>query len=164
MASHTTASDPLARIVSTLESSPAMYLADSGLASYPGAPEIRAAIEALVAEQKDVLARAANVIADREQPLPQAAFPISFTAWHDVDLRHVLPRIVAGLERQQPELERLAGTADDAAAAGLAAEALKSTRQHLDVFKTIAAKLQAGLSAAAPSGSASPPAAASAAS
>jgi hypothetical protein len=47
MTSTSAPSDPLARLVATLESSPAMYLADSGLASYPGASEIRAAIESV---------------------------------------------------------------------------------------------------------------------
>ena len=156
--------DKLVELLRVMQPSLAMYLADSGIWSYPGPEEIRLALADLVGDQRNVMDRAALILEEREVAVPKNAYPISFSAWHDVDLRHVLPKIVAGLERQQPELERLAGSADDAAAAGLAAEALKSTRQHVDVFKTITAKLQAGLSAAAPSGSASPPAAASAAS
>ena len=145
MASHTTASDPLARIVSTLESSPAMYLADSGLASYPGAPEIRAAIEALVAEQKDVLARAANVIADREQPLPQAAFPISFTAWHDVDLRHLAARVIESLKRQAADFGVLAGSGGDATASDLAGRSHEIARRHAEKLEGLLVRLRAGL-------------------
>lgn len=145
MASHTAASDPLARLVSTLESSPAMYLADSGLASYPGAPEIRAAIESLVAEQKDVLSRAANLIADREQLLPQGAFPIAYTAWHDVDLRHLAARVIESLKRQVADFTVLAGAAGDAAGSDLAGRAQEIARRHAETLEGLLVRLRAGL-------------------
>jgi hypothetical protein len=141
------AADRLVELLRVLQPSLAMYVAESGIWSYPGPEEIRLAVADLVGDQRNVMDRAALILEEREVAVPKNAYPISFSGWHDVDLRHVLPRIVAGLERQQPELERIAATPDDAAAAGLAAEALKSTRQHIEVFKTIAAKLQAGLSA-----------------
>lgn len=141
------AAERLVELVRVLQPSLAMYLADSGIWSYPGPEEIRLAVADLVVDQRSVLDRAALILEEREVAVPKNAYPISFSGWHDVDLRHVLPRIVAGLERQQPELERIAATPDDAAAAGLAAEALKSTRHHVEALKTIAAKLQAGLSA-----------------
>jgi len=56
-----------------------------------------------------------------------------------------LPRIVAGLRRQTGELERIAAVADDASAAGLAAEALRSMPQHIDSLEQIATRLRAGL-------------------
>ncbi|MGB8852142.1 MAG: hypothetical protein WCC69_01075 [Pirellulales bacterium] len=145
MASHTAGSDPLARLVSTLESSPAMYLADSGLASYPGAPEIRAAIEALVAEQEDVLSRAANLIADREQPLPQGPFPIAFTAWHDVDLRHLAARVIESLKRQATDFAVPAGAGGDAAASDLFGRAQDIARRHAEKLEGILVRLRAGL-------------------
>jgi hypothetical protein len=141
------AADRLVELLRVLQPSLAMYVAESGIWSYPGPEEIRLAVADLVVDQRNVMDRAALILEEREVAVPKNAYPISFSGWHDVDLRHVLPRIVAGLERQQPELERIAATPDDAAAAGLAAEALKSTRQHIEVFKAIAAKLQAGLSA-----------------
>jgi hypothetical protein len=141
------ASAALVELLRLLQPSLAMYLADSGIWSYPGPEEIRLAVADLVVDQRNVMDRAALILEEREVAVPKNAYPISFSGWHDVDLRHVLPRIVAGLERQQPELERIAAASDDAAASGLAAEALKSTRQHIETLKTIAAKLQAGLSA-----------------
>jgi hypothetical protein len=141
------AAERLVELVRVLQPSLAMYLADSGIWSYPGPEEIRLAVADLVVDQRSVLDRAALILEEREVAVPKNAYPISFSGCHDVDLRHMLPRIVAGLERQQPELERIAATPDDAAAAGLAAEALKSARQHVETLKTIAAKLQAGLSA-----------------
>jgi hypothetical protein len=141
------ASESLVALLRLLQPSLAMYLADSGIWSYPGPEEIRLAVADLVVDQRNVMDRAALILEEREVAVPKNAYPISFSGWHDVDLRHVLPRIVAGLERQQPELERIAAASDDAAASGLAAEALKSTRQHIETLETIAAKLQAGLSA-----------------
>jgi hypothetical protein len=145
MASHTTASDPLIRLVETLESSPAMYLFDSGLASYPGAAEIREAVEALVAEQKDVLGRAAAIIEDREQPLPQGAYPIAFTAWHDVDLRHLAVRVIESLKRQAGEFAVLAGAGGDAAASDLAGRSQEIARRHAEKLESLVVRLRAGL-------------------
>lgn len=122
-----------------------MYLADSGLASYPGAPEIRAAIEALVAEQEDVLSRAANLIADREQPLPQGPFPIAFTAWHDVDLRHLAARVIESLKRQATDFAVPAGAGGDAAASDLFGRAQDIARRHAEKLEGILVRLRAGL-------------------
>jgi hypothetical protein len=144
------ASPPLVRLLDVLQPSLAMYVADCGIWSYPGPEEIRLALAALVGDQRSVIDRAVLILEEREVAVPKNAYPISFSGWHDVDLRHVLPRIVAGLERQLPELEQLAATPDDAAAAGLASEALKAGHQHIDALKTVAAKLQAGLSGRPP--------------
>jgi len=124
-----------------------MYVAESGIWSYPGPEEIRVALADLVGDQRGIMDRAIRILEEREVAVPKNAYPISFSGWHDVDLRHVVPRVVAGLERQLPELEQLAAASDDAAAAGLAAEALARGRHHVEALKTIAAKLQAGLSA-----------------
>jgi len=145
MAITSASSDPLARLVATLESSPAMYLADSGLASYPGAAEIREAVEALVVEQKDVLGRAAAIIEDREQPLPQGAYPIAFTAWHDIDLRHLAPRVIESLKRQAGEFASLAGAAGDATATELAGRAQEIARRHAEKLEGLLVRLRAGL-------------------
>jgi hypothetical protein len=145
MTSSLPSSDPLSRIVATLESSPAMYLADSGLASYPGPTEIRTAIEALVVEQKDVLARVASIIEDREQPLPQGAYPIAFTAWHDVDLCSLAPRVIESLKRQAAECASLAGAGGDAAATELAGRAQEIARRHAEKLEGLVVRARAGL-------------------
>jgi len=141
------ASTPLVRLLDVLQPSLAMYVADCGIWSYPGPEEIRLALADLVSDQRGIMDRAVQVLEEREVAVPKNAYPISFSGWHDVDLRHILPRIVAGFERQLPELEQLAATPDDAAAAGLASEAVTSGRRHVEALKTVAAKLQAGLSA-----------------
>jgi hypothetical protein len=138
-------SDPLFRLVQTIESSPAMYLADSGIGSYPGAAEFRPALAALVSEQKDVLARAASIIEQREQPLPQGAFPIAFTAWHDVDLRYLVSLVVESLKRQASDFGALAAQGGDAAATELAGRAQDIARRHADALEQLAVRLRAGL-------------------
>jgi len=126
--------DPLLRLFELLQPSLAMYLADCGLWSYPGPEEIRLAVADLVADQRNILDRAAVVVAERGQARPRVVYPISFSGGHDVDVRHLLPRLVAGLDRQRTELESLAATPDDAAAAGFASEALRSVQQHRDIL------------------------------
>ena len=138
-------SDPLFRLVQTIESSPAMYLADSGIGSYPGAAEFRPALAALVSEQKDVLSRAASIIEQREQPLPQGAFPIAFTAWHDVDLRYLVSLVVESLKRQASDFGALAAQGGDAAATELAGRAQDIARRHADALEQLAVRLRAGL-------------------
>jgi hypothetical protein len=139
--------EPLAHMIAVLQPSLAMYLSDSGLGTYPGPEEIRLALADLVADHRSLIDRGAAILEEREVPVPKLIYPLSFTGLHDVDLRHVLPRIVAGLRRQAGELERIAAVADDASAAALAGEALRSLPQHIDSLEMIATKLLAGLSA-----------------
>jgi len=141
------ASPALTRLLDILQPSLAMYLGDSGIWSYPGPEELRLALAALVSDHRQVADRAALILEEREVPVPKTAYPISFSGWHDVDLQHILPRIVAALKRQEAELDRVAATPDDVTAAGLAAEAAKATRQHVTALDQIAVKLRAGLSA-----------------
>ena len=138
-------SDPLARLVTTLESSAVMYLADSGLPSYPGPADVRRGLADLAADHRSVLARAAEILAEREVTLPRTAYPLAFTGWHDVDLGWLLPRVVDGLRRQIGEFDALAATPDDAATRDLAAEAATVTRRHADRLSELATRLRAGL-------------------
>lgn len=143
--------DPLIALLDVLQPSLAMYLADSGLSTYPGASEIRLALGDLVSDHRSLIERASTVLEEREVAVPKAAYPLSFTGLHDVDLGHLLPRVTTDLHRQSREFERLGAVANDAAAASLAAEALRSARQHLDRLGLIATKLRAGLSVGQPS-------------
>jgi len=157
--------NPLARLIDVIQPSLAMYLADCGLWTYPGPEEIRLAVAALVADQRNLLDRATIVLEERQQVRPRVAYPISFSGWHDVDLGYILPRVMEGLERQRTELERLATVTDDAAAADLVADAVRSVRQHLDALRDALPRPAPVAAVTAPAGSAAePPAATSAAS
>ncbi|MFM9025650.1 MAG: hypothetical protein ACKON7_09980 [Planctomycetaceae bacterium] len=139
------ATDHLSRLVAVLESSAAMYLADSGLATYPGPDEVRRGLADLAADHKRVLSRAAQVLDEREVAAPRTRYPLSYSAWHDVDLGWMLPRVVDGLRTQLGELDCIAAAPDDAAARDLAAEAAAATRRHLERLADLAARLRAGL-------------------
>jgi hypothetical protein len=153
--------DPLTRLVDIIQPSLAMYLADSGLWAYPGPEGIRLAVADLVADQRNLLDRAVIVLEERQQVRPRVAYPIAFTGWHDVDLRYILTQVIAGLERQCTEIERLTTVPDDAAAADLATDALRSARQHLDALRD---ELHRDTLATTTGSAAEPPAATSAAS
>jgi len=60
----------------------------------------------VVADQRGILDRAAAVLADREVPAPQAGYPLAYSAWHDLDLAFLLPRIIRGMKRQVERDER----------------------------------------------------------
>lgn len=139
--------DPLCRLVSLVQPSLLMYLADSGIWSYPGPEALKLALADAVDDLRSVVGRASMLLQDREVAVPpKAAYPLAFTALHDLDLATLLPRVIDGLRRQLADLEALAGPAgSDAAAADLVADATRSTRQHLDALEQLAAKLKAGL-------------------
>lgn len=139
--------DPLCRLVAAIQPTLLMYLADSGIWSYPGAEELKLALADAVDDLRNVADRAVTVLEDREVAVPpKAAYPLSFTALHDVDLTNLLPRVLDGLRRQRADLDALAGPAGtDAAAADLVSDATRSTRQHVDALEQLAAKLKAGL-------------------
>ena len=139
------ATDQLARLVATLESSAVMYLADSGLTTYPGPDDVRRVLGEVAADHKSVLARAAEVLSEREVAVPRSRYPLSFSGWHDADLGALLPRLVEGLRKQQGELDCIAATLDDAAARDLAAEAGAATRRHVERLGDLATRLRAGL-------------------
>jgi hypothetical protein len=143
--------DQLRRLVVALESSLAMYVADSGIWSYPGPEEIKLALADLVGDHKSLLDRAGMVLAEREVAAPRTAYPLSFTAGHDLDLRYLLPRIIAALDAQARLGDEVAAAAgDDATAAQLARETVETNRRHADQLRQLVAKSRAGLVDAKP--------------
>ncbi len=144
--------DPLCRLVASIQPSMLMYLGDSGIWSYPGAESLKLALADAVDDLKNVVERATTILDDRETAVPQrAAYPLSFTALHDIDLSSLLPRVIDGLKRQFADLDGLTGPAGtDAAAADLVTDAKQSTRQHLDALEQLAVKLKAGLAGVPP--------------
>jgi hypothetical protein len=140
------ASAPLRRLVATLESSLAMYISDSGIWSYPGPEEIKLALADLVGDHRSLLDRAGTVLAEREVAAPRTAYPLSFTALHDLDLKNLLPRVIQGLEAQAVACESVAAVAgDDTTAVELAREAVQTNRRHADQLRQLLAKSRAGL-------------------
>jgi hypothetical protein len=133
-------SDPLCRLLDVLQPSLAMYLADSGIWSYPGRESIKLALADLVGDHRSLVERAAVSIEDRGLSVPSVAYPIGFTGCHDVDMRSLLPRVVAELRRQVAAIDSIIdSSADDGVAAELAREAKATTLSHIDVLEQVAA-------------------------
>ncbi|MFY8221023.1 MAG: hypothetical protein ACOVJ6_03840 [Pirellulales bacterium] len=131
---------PLPRLVSLLGSSLALYVADAGIWTYPGAEEIKLALADLADDHRSLIDRAGAVLEDRGADVPRRPYPIQFTATHDLDLRSLLPRIVAGLESQAAALENTAAAGGDAEETDLVGEALTSTRAHLNDLRQLLAR------------------------
>jgi hypothetical protein len=140
------ATDPLVRLLGVIQPALSLYLADSGLGSYPGGADIRSALAELAADQRRLLERGGEVLVDREQVPPRPHYPLSYTAVHDLDLDALLARVLDDLRRRLPALEAIAGTAgDDAAAVDLVRETTEATRRHLTNLEGLAARQRAGL-------------------
>jgi hypothetical protein len=132
--------DPLCRLLDVLQPSLAMYLADSGIWSYPGSESIKLALADLVGDHRSVVERAAVAIEDRGIVVPSPAFPISYTGCHDVDMRSLVPRVVAGLRGQVAAIDAIIASAgDDAVASELAQESRATTLNHIGVLEQVAA-------------------------
>ena len=132
-------SDPLCSLLDVLQPSLAMYLADSGIWSYPGRESIKLALADLVGDHRSLVERAAVAIEDRGMAVPTVAYPIGFTGCHDIDMRSLLPRVVAGLRGQVSAIDTIiASTTDDGVAAELAREAKATTLSHIDVLDQVA--------------------------
>ena len=132
-------SDPLCRLLDVLQPSLAMYLADSGIWSYPGKESIKLAIADLVGDHRSLVERAAVAIEDRGFAVPAHAYPIGFTGCHDVDMKSLLPRVIAGLRSQVAAIDTIMASAtEDAVASDLAREAKATTLGHIDVLEQVA--------------------------
>ena len=131
--------DPLCRLLDVLQPSLAMYLADSGIWSYPGRESIKLALADLVGDHRSLVERAAVEIEERGIAVPAHAYPIGFTGCHDVDMKSLLPRVIAGLRGQLAAIDTIvASSADDAFATELAREAKSTTLSHIDVLEQVA--------------------------
>jgi len=135
---------PLARLVSLLGSSLAMYVSDAGIWSFPGAEEIKLALADLADDHRSLVERAGAALEERGMEPPRPVYPIQFTATHDLDLRTLLPRIIAGLKSSLGEFDRMAAdAATDPQAAELLGEAATSTRTHVDALEQVLARPRA---------------------
>ena len=135
-------SDSLVSLVTMLNSSLAMYISDSGIWSYPGPEEIKLAMADLVGDQQNIIERAAIVLMDRDIPASGHAYPLQFASLHDLELRSLLPRIVAGLRRQNSHIDAiLAAGNSDPIVCELANEARRMALGHIDILEQIVAKL-----------------------
>jgi hypothetical protein len=126
--------------VSLLGSSLALYVADAGIWTYPGSEEIKLALADLADDHRSLIDRAGAVLEDRGADVPRHPYPIQFTATHDLDLRALLPRILAGLESQAASLENTAAAGGDAEETDLVGEALTSTRAHINDLRQLLAR------------------------
>lgn len=135
--------EPLASLVTSLGSSLAMYVADAGIWTYPGEEEIKLALADVAGDLRSIVERAGAALEGRSIDVPRPVYPIRFTATHDLDLRGLLPRIIAELRAIGADLERRQPSVADGEAAGLVQDALTSVRTHVDALEQLLARPRA---------------------
>jgi hypothetical protein len=141
-----TTTAPLARLLDSLDSSLAMYVSDAGIWSYPGDEEIKLAIADFVGDQRSIMERAGAILEENGEAAPRHAYPIQFTATHDLDLKSLVPRIVAGARRQVGELDAVIAAGGDPASLDLVREARATTHRHADILAELGSRPQAAAS------------------
>ncbi len=140
----------LARLIRLLQCSPLMYLAESGIWTYRGDEDLKLALADLAADHQNFIKRAETILIDEELESPQSAFPLSFTGWHDADLKFLVGRVVTDLTQRQREIVALVDEADVVAShggftAGRTAELVREVRAAIDGHLDLLAQQQARL-------------------
>ncbi|RLS35423.1 MAG: hypothetical protein DWH79_02145 [Planctomycetota bacterium] len=125
----------LASLIESLGSSLHSYLAAAGLWTFPGEEQIKLAIVDLVEDQRSISNRAGLLLEQRGAVVPRPAYPIRYTATHDIELGAMLPRILSGLRRQVAECDRLIDAEADPAAIDLVRQARETAIQHGDALE-----------------------------
>jgi hypothetical protein len=136
----------IARLLPLLESSLAMYISDAGIWSYPGAEDLKLALADLVADHKSIIERGGAILEERGAALPRHPYPIQFTATHDLDMRFLMPRVLAELRRQTAEIGAIVEAGGDSVGVELAREARNTTMSHADVIGQLLARAGAAVS------------------
>lgn len=137
---------PLVQLLSALDSSLAMYVADAGIWSYPGDEEIKLAIADAVGDQRSVMERAGTILEESGVATPRHAYPIQFTATHDLDLKSLLPRIIAGARGQVDALDAIIAAGGEPGFIDLVREARDTTHRHADILAQLGSRPQAAAS------------------
>ena len=140
----------LSELVDTLGSSLHAYLAAAGVWTFPGAESIKLALVDLVDDQRSIADRAGRLLEERGEMVPRPAYPIRFTATHDVDLAAMLPRVLAGLRHQITEFDRLVDAGGDPTEIDLVREAREASLQHADQLQELARHRGSGSVSASP--------------
>ena len=125
---------PLVCLLSTLDSSLSMYVADAGIWSYSGAEEIKLALADLVGDQRSIMERAGTLLVEQGGLAPRHTYPIRFTATHDLDLRSLLPRILEEMRRQVADCDAIVAAGGEPGDLELVREARGTTLRHADVL------------------------------
>jgi hypothetical protein len=136
------ASHSLSKLVAILKASPAMYIADSGIWSYPGDENLKLALADIVEDQKNIAEQASILLGEREEPIPQTGYPLAYTAWHDLDLIFLLPRLIQGMQNQVAGIEHLDISEEDSATRDLSRQAKATTLGHIDVLEQHLSRLR----------------------
>jgi len=119
----------------------AMYMVDSCPWSHPGDEKAAQVIAHIVADQKAMAARLAELIDAREGRLHNGSFPMQFTDLNMVSLDYLVGELARllreDIESIRASVEKLAG---DREAQELAEEILGSEQAHLEALEDLTAQ------------------------
>lgn len=142
------AAEPVSRLLQLLNGSLPMYLADSGVWSYPGPQDLKQAVADIVGDQKSIVDRAGAMLEERSIVPRGHEYPLAFASLHDLDMRHLLPRLIESFKRQLAGIDAIidAGS-NDAAAIELAREARTAAVGHLEQLTQFVGRRPPGMHA-----------------
>jgi hypothetical protein len=129
--------DALSRLLTVLNRSLPMYLADAAPWTAPNSARATEVLANIVRDQRDLAARVGELIYDRRGEISLGPLP-DYTNLADLDIGFLVGRLV---ERQQGDVEAIGQvvrdlSADDEARA-LAEEALGAARAHLEMLEEL---------------------------
>lgn len=113
-----------------------MYLADAAPWTHRGDEKSVAALESMVADQKAMAQRLAELVLDLEGLVDPGEFPMEYTDTHFLSLDYLLTEIIKDQRHTIAEIERvIPRLSQHRAARELAEEVLGSERAHLEALE-----------------------------
>jgi hypothetical protein len=132
----------LNRVLTTLYRSLPMYLAYATPWTQRGDDKAVAALQRIVADQKQMANRIAQYVLEHHGPIEMGEYPVDFLDTHDLALDFLVSKLVQCQKQDIAELEKcVALLQSDRPACALAEEALGAARGHLESLEELTGQL-----------------------
>jgi hypothetical protein len=131
--------DTLGRLFFLQSCSLTRYVVNASPYVAPGDDHLLERLQAVAAEQQRMAGRLAETVLARRGRLPRVVFPMRYTSVHDLELRHLIGRIVQEHRAVVKEIEAaVTAFADDAELQQLASEMRSVATAHLALLEELA--------------------------
>ena len=133
--------DVLNRLLVIHNRSLPMYLSETSPWTHRGDEQAAKTLQHIVADQKTMIDRIAQMILQTEGGVDMGEYPMDFTDTHDLSLYFLLGKLVASQQRDVEAIGRCPGQLNDAPLSkALAQEALGMAKGHLESLQELVGK------------------------
>lgn len=132
------ANDRLNNLLIDVARSLLQYTSESSPWAAAGKHETQQTLDRMAAEQRDVVAALADLLAARGHAIDFGTYPTEYTSLHYVDVQFLLSQLIANQQSVVTECESVANsTPADDVANSLLSDIVTSERKHLAELKSL---------------------------